>query len=174
VTREDYAYDTMKTKITMIAAAARQRPMNRSSRAVRLRSGTVPSRRTLCCNDTTGGRGKNHTAQEIPVEPQSLRAARHEIAAIQTRTRLWRESNQSLSASGIPAGKTFAEARDRAAIFRRRKPIARDRDRAVPHLRLQSHGKLKAIPNAPGKRLCAGLGGGAGRTQTGNQVIMEP
>jgi hypothetical protein len=39
--------------------------------------------------------------------------------------------------------------------FRRRQPIARDRDRAVPRLRLQSHGKLKAIPNAPGNGLCA-------------------
>jgi hypothetical protein len=38
-------------------------------------------------------------------------------AAIQTRTRLWRESNQSLSAPGIPAGKTFAKARDRGGIF---------------------------------------------------------
>jgi hypothetical protein len=35
----------------------------------------------------------------------------------QTRTRLWRESNQSLLAPGIPAGKTFAEARDRGGVF---------------------------------------------------------
>jgi hypothetical protein len=37
--------------------------------------------------------------------------------AIQTRTCLWRESNESLSAPGTPAGKTFAEARDRGGIF---------------------------------------------------------
>jgi hypothetical protein len=57
--RHAYEYDTMKTKITMIAAAVRQRPTTRSSRVVRLRSAMCPSRRTLCRNDTTDGRGKN-------------------------------------------------------------------------------------------------------------------
>jgi hypothetical protein len=37
-----YEYDTMKTKITMIAAAVRQRPMNLSSRAVKSRSAMAP------------------------------------------------------------------------------------------------------------------------------------
>jgi hypothetical protein len=53
----------MKMKTMMIATAAKQRPMNRSSRAVKSRSATVPSYRPLCRNDTTGRRGKNHTAQ---------------------------------------------------------------------------------------------------------------
>jgi hypothetical protein len=43
----------------MIATAAIQRAMNRSSRAVKLRSAMCPSRRPLCRNDTTDGRGKN-------------------------------------------------------------------------------------------------------------------
>jgi hypothetical protein len=52
VTGDAYTYDTMKTKITVIAAATRQRPMNRSSRAVRLCPAIAsPSRRTLCHND---------------------------------------------------------------------------------------------------------------------------
>jgi hypothetical protein len=41
----------------------------------------------------------------------------HTLPRRQTQTRLWRESNQSLSAPGIPVGKTFAEARDRGGIF---------------------------------------------------------
>jgi hypothetical protein len=47
-----------------------------------------------------------------------------------------------------------------------------DRDRAIPCLWRQSRGKSKAIPTAPGNRICAGLRGGAGRTRTGNQPIM--
>src|SRR5215467_2811016 len=58
--------------------------------------------------------------------------------------------------------------------FRRHQSTARDRDRAFPRLRLRSHGKLKPIPTAARKRLYARLLGGAGRTQTGNQAIMEP
>jgi hypothetical protein len=47
-----------------------------------------------------------------------------------------------------------------------------DRDRTMPRLRRQSRGKSKTIPTAPGNRNCAGLRGGAGRTQTGRQTIM--
>ena len=56
--------------------------------------------------------------------------------------------------------------------FWRHRPIPGDRDRAIPRLRRQSRGKLKTIPTAPGNRNCAGLRGGAGRTQTGNQPVM--
>jgi hypothetical protein len=38
---------------------------------------------------------------------------------------------------------------------------------------LQSRGELKTIPSAPGNRSCAGLRGGAGRTRTSNQTIMD-
>jgi hypothetical protein len=58
--------------------------------------------------------------------------------------------------------------------FSRYRPISGDRDRAIPGLRRQSRGKSKTIPTAPGNRICAGLGGGAGRTQTDNHAIMSP
>ena len=58
--------------------------------------------------------------------------------------------------------------------FWRYRLIPGHRDRAIPCLRRQSHGKFKAIRNAPGNRICAGLRGGAGRTRTCNQAIMEP
>jgi hypothetical protein len=48
----------------MIATAARQRPMNRSSRSVKSRSAMVPLPSDLCRNDTTDGRGKNPTPRE--------------------------------------------------------------------------------------------------------------
>jgi hypothetical protein len=52
--------------------------------------------------------------------------------------------------------------------------ILRVRDQPLSRLRRQSPGKLKTFPPAPGNRLYAGLRGGAGRTQTGNQPIMGP
>jgi hypothetical protein len=58
--------------------------------------------------------------------------------------------------------------------FRSRRPIPGDRDWPLSRLSRQSRGELKTIPSAPGNRLCAGLRGGAGRTRTGNQAIMEP
>jgi hypothetical protein len=58
--------------------------------------------------------------------------------------------------------------------FRRGQPVSPDRDWPISGLRRQSRGKLKTIPTAPGNRSCVGLRGGAGRTQTGNQAIMEP
>jgi hypothetical protein len=83
------------------------------------------------------------------------------------RRRLRLEPNQSPSkfepvsvSPGIPAGKTFAEGRDGAAFFGDTSRFPGDRDRAIPRLRRQSDGKSKTIPNAPGNRLCAGLGGG--------------
>jgi hypothetical protein len=59
---EAFQDDTTKMKATMIAAAARQRLMNLSSRAVKSRSAMVPLPSDV--NDTMDGRGKNHTAQE--------------------------------------------------------------------------------------------------------------
>ena len=47
----------------VIATAARQRPMNRSSRAVSRVRPWFPSFGTLCRNDTTDGRGKSHTTK---------------------------------------------------------------------------------------------------------------
>jgi hypothetical protein len=58
--------------------------------------------------------------------------------------------------------------------FQRHKPIPGDRDRAFPRRLRQSRSKLKTIPTAPGNRNCAGLRGGAGRTQTDHQAIMSP
>jgi hypothetical protein len=46
--------------------------------------------------------------------------------------------------------------------FCRRWPIPVGRDRAIPRLRRQSHGKSKTIPTAPGSRNGAGLRGGGG------------
>jgi hypothetical protein len=57
--------------------------------------------------------------------------------------------------------------------FWRHRPIPGDRDRAIPRLWRQSHGKSKTIPTALGKQNCAGLRGGAGRTRTSNQTIMD-
>jgi hypothetical protein len=53
-------------------------------------------------------------------------------------------------------------------------PILPDRDWPLSGLSRQSPGKLKTIPPASGNRNCAGLRGGAGRTQTSNQPIMWP
>ena len=85
-------------------------------------------------------------------------------------TRLWRKSNQSLSAPGIPPWKKFREG-PRPRFWRYR--LISGEDHAIPRLRRQSHGKLKGIPSAPGKRICAGLRGGARRTQTDNQPVMS-
>jgi hypothetical protein len=83
-------------------------------------------------------------------------------------------SNQSLSPHAKSDGKKFGEARDRGGIFGDTLRFPGDRDRAIPRLRLQSRRKSKTIPTVPGNRNCAGLRGGAGRTQTGNQPIMGP
>jgi hypothetical protein len=64
IARAFYEVVTMKMKTMMIATAARQRPMNRSSRAVKSRSAMVPLPSDLCRNDTTDGRGKNLTPRE--------------------------------------------------------------------------------------------------------------
>jgi hypothetical protein len=83
-------------------------------------------------------------------------------------------SNQSPSPHAKSGGKKFGEARDRGGIFGDTLRFPGDRDRAIPRLRLQSRRKSKTIPTVPGNRNCAGLRGGAGRTQTCNQVIMSP
>jgi hypothetical protein len=57
--------------------------------------------------------------------------------------------------------------------FRRRVAIPDNRDRAVRRLRRQSYGKSKTIPSASGNRSCAGVGGGAGRTRTSKQIVMN-
>jgi hypothetical protein len=94
--------------------------------------------------------------------------------AIRTRTGLCRHSKRSLFASENSAGKRFGEARDRGGFFGdtgRFRAIETALSRVS---RRQSHGKSKAIPNAPGNRICVGLRGGAGRTRTCNQAIMSP
>jgi hypothetical protein len=61
---EGYEYDMTKMKkTTMIAAAARQRPICLRARSSRVRP-WCPSHQTLCGNGTTDGRGKNHTAEK--------------------------------------------------------------------------------------------------------------
>jgi hypothetical protein len=52
--------------------------------------------------------------------------------------------------------------------------IPRHRDWPLSRFPRQSLGNLKTIPQAPGNRICAGLRGGAGRTQTDHQAIMSP
>jgi hypothetical protein len=58
--------------------------------------------------------------------------------------------------------------------FWRRLHILRNRDWPPSRVRRQSPGKLRTIPKAAGNEICAGLRGGAGRTQTSNQPIMGP
>jgi hypothetical protein len=55
----------------------------------------------------------------------------------------------------------------------RHRQILGDRDRAIRRLRRQSRGKSKTIPARPGNRSCAGLRGGAGRTRTSKQIVMN-
>jgi hypothetical protein len=57
--------------------------------------------------------------------------------------------------------------------FWRHWPIPGNRDRAAPPLRWQSRGKSKTIPNAVGNRNRAGLRGGAGRTRTADNGVMQ-
>jgi hypothetical protein len=94
--------------------------------------------------------------------------------AVQTRTGLYRHSNRSLFASGNSCREKVWPGRRPRWHFKRHPPIPGDRDRAILRLRRQSRGKSKTIPTAPGNRLCAGLRGGAGRTQTNNQPVMAP
>jgi hypothetical protein len=51
--------------------------------------------------------------------------------------------------------------------------IPRRRGRLLSRFPRQGPGKLKTISTAPGNRICAGLGGGLGRTRTSNQVVMN-
>jgi hypothetical protein len=95
----------------------------------------------------------NHSSRPVP----SM------IPDERTRTRLWRESNQSLSAPGIPAGKTFAEARDRGGIFDDTCRFPTTETALSRVFGRQSRGKLMTISTAARKRLCVGLRGGAGR-----------
>jgi hypothetical protein len=89
-------------------------------------------------------------------------------------------SNRSLArvepvsvSTGNSCGENVCRDQRPGRHFRRHPPIPGDRDRAIPGLRRQSHGKLKAIPPTPGNRICAGLRGGARRTQTDNQPVMS-
>jgi hypothetical protein len=67
----------MKTMMT--ATAARQRPMNRSSRAVKSRSAMVPLPSDPSANDTTDGRGENPTPRE-KTRPSGKGSAKPETA----------------------------------------------------------------------------------------------
>jgi hypothetical protein len=97
------------------------------------------------------------------------------------RRRLRLEPNQSPSKfepvslrTGNSRRENVCRGQRRGGVFWRHQPAPGDRDRAIPRLRRQSREKSKTIPNAPGNRNCAGLGGGAGRTQTDHQAIMSP
>jgi len=78
-----------------------------------------------------------------------------------TLTRLFRESNRSLAARPIPAGKRIGEARDRPRFLAAVAHFLSQR-LVSPRLSGQSPRKLKTIPEAPGNRICAGLHGGPG------------
>jgi hypothetical protein len=82
-----------------------------------------------------------------------------------SRTRLWRESNQSLSARGIPAGKTVAEGRDWGGIFVDTANCARQRPRyrasaaAKPRkVKDYSDGRKKAAASRIGLQDCGPIG----------------
>jgi hypothetical protein len=70
-----YEYVTMKMKTSMIAAAARQRPAKRSSRAVKSRS-AIASPQFREDNYTPSGRVKNHTVQGICAASPEIPARR--------------------------------------------------------------------------------------------------
>ena len=84
-----------------------------------------------------------------------------EVAARNTLTRLCRESNRSLSAYVIPAGKRFGKVRDRDRIFGDDRLSTPQRHDSPTSLR-QSPGKLKTIPEAPRNRH-SGTAAGADR-----------
>jgi hypothetical protein len=61
--------------------------------------------------------GERTGRQLLTLKAQNLAFDRRAAATAQTRTRLCRHSNQSLSAPPIPAGKRISEGRDRAGVF---------------------------------------------------------
>ena len=69
-------------------------------------------------------------------------------------------------------GKEFARARDRAAFLPRRSALTGSRDRKCRFEPRERRGNPEVFPEAAGNRICVGLGGGAGRTQTDHQPIM--
>jgi hypothetical protein len=111
-------------------------------------------------------------AVRLEVRPRTAAASLAPAQAFGPRTSLCRHSNQSLSAPRIPAGKKFGDARDWAGIFGDIGRFGTTETVLSPRLLRQSRGKSKTVQTAPGKHFCAGLPGGAGRTQTGNQPIM--
>jgi hypothetical protein len=77
--------------------------------------------------------------------------------------------------AGIPAGKMFAEARDRGGVLgdNGRFPAAETALSRVPGAKATE--SQKTIPTAPGKRLCVGLrGGGRISLQPQDWVVSQP
>src|SRR3984893_15472503 len=70
------------------------------------------------------------------------------------------QSNRSLLAPPIPAGKRFRRGRDPAAILGPPPSVPSGRDWDLSRLLRQSPRKLKTFPPATGNRICAGLRGG--------------
>jgi hypothetical protein len=111
----------------------------------------------------------------LVLEPISTRVVpTRRLTPTKARTGLSRPSNRSLFAAPIPAGKRSGEVRDWGRISGCTGRFWATEDRAILLLRRQIRGKSKTIPTAAGNRICAGLRGGAGRTQTDNHVIMSP
>jgi hypothetical protein len=79
-----------------------------------------------------------------------------------------------LSATGNSAGKKSSEARDRGGIFGDASRFLATETVPSRVSGRQSRGMLKTFLTAPRSRIRAGLGGGAGRTQTNHQAIMSP
>jgi hypothetical protein len=83
-------------------------------------------------------------------------------------------TNGSLSVGLRSAGKGFPRARDRAAFLPCRSALTGNRDRKGRFEPRECRGNLGVLPKTAGDRICVGLRGGAGRTQTDNQLIMGP